>query len=128
MHAVSLTWEQVALLGLTYALVGAIGVFVGALLSAKPRFARVGAAGHASNEIKVLSDELRAIRNDLLALQSRVESAGAAAPPEKVESAYSQAIRLAQQGLDPAAVAAGCGISRGEADLIVAIYRASHRP
>lgn len=39
------------------------------------------------------------------------------------ESPYSQAIRLAQTGAEAEKVAAECGISRGEADLIVALYR-----
>ena len=40
-------------------------------------------------------------------------------------SPYAQAIQLAQQGLSPAEVAASCGISRGEAELVVALYRGS---
>ena len=43
------------------------------------------------------------------------------------ESPYAHAIRLAQQGADAQKVAAACGISRGEADLIVAIYRSAAR-
>ncbi|MGL4995905.1 MAG: DUF2802 domain-containing protein [Deefgea sp.] len=43
------------------------------------------------------------------------------------ESSYAQAIRLAQKGADAPEVAAVCGISRGEADLIVAIYRSAAR-
>ena len=39
------------------------------------------------------------------------------------DTPYSQAIRLAQQGADSEKVSAACGISRGEADLIVALYR-----
>ena len=42
---------------------------------------------------------------------------------EEHDSPYSQAIRLAQSGADADKVAAQCGISRGEADLIVALYR-----
>ncbi|WP_288842449.1 DUF2802 domain-containing protein [uncultured Deefgea sp.] len=43
------------------------------------------------------------------------------------ESPYAHAIRLAQTGADAPEVAAACGISRGEADLIVAIYRSAER-
>lgn len=39
------------------------------------------------------------------------------------ESPYSHAIRMAQTGAEAEKVAADCGISRGEADLIVALYR-----
>ena len=37
---------------------------------------------------------------------------------------YSQAMQMAQQGLDSGEVAASCGISRAEAELIVALQRA----
>jgi len=36
---------------------------------------------------------------------------------------YGQAILMAQQGLDAREVAAVCGLSRGEAELIVALYK-----
>jgi hypothetical protein len=45
----------------------------------------------------------------------------------QTDSPYAQAIRLAQQGADAPEVAITCGISRGEADLIVAIYRSAER-
>ena len=47
-----------------------------------------------------------------------------AAPPPPVQTPYSQAIQLARGGLDADAVASSCGISRGEAELIVAMHRA----
>lgn len=43
------------------------------------------------------------------------------------ESPYAHAIRLAEKGTDAFEVATICGISRGEADLIVAIYRSAER-
>ena len=36
---------------------------------------------------------------------------------------YAHAIQMAQQGLNVNEVAASCGISRGEAELIVALHR-----
>jgi len=44
--------------------------------------------------------------------------------PQVTPTPYSQAIQLAREGLDADAVAASCGISRGEAELIVAMHRA----
>jgi hypothetical protein len=38
-------------------------------------------------------------------------------------SAYGKAIELAKQGLDPDSLASQCGISRGEAELIIALHR-----
>ena len=84
------------------------------------------AARQLLERVESLEDQLVAVRRELAGI------ADAARPPaqpvEEAETAYSQAIRLARQGLDSSAVAAGCGISRGEAELIVALYRASQRP
>jgi hypothetical protein len=41
----------------------------------------------------------------------------------KSSGQYREAVEMAERGLDPAAVAENCGISRAEADLIVALYR-----
>lgn len=38
-------------------------------------------------------------------------------------SPYNLAIQMARQGAGAGEVASGCGISRGEAELIVALYR-----
>lgn len=123
MQAITLGWDQLALLAATYALVGMAGVFVGALWVARPRQGKVSVV-----EPHSLGDELSTLRREVESLKSQLESTSNKVPSPPVESAYSQAIKLAQQGLDSAAVAAGCGISRGEADLIVAIYLASQRP
>ncbi len=53
---------------------------------------------------------------------ARVEMPSTAPPP--LQTPYSQAIQMAQGGLDADAVASSCGISRGEAELIVAMHRA----
>ncbi|GAB3265724.1 DUF2802 domain-containing protein [Chitinimonas naiadis] len=76
--------------------------------------------------VETLEDQLHAVRRELAGLADSVQPQ--TPPPDEGETAYSQAIRLAKQGLDSSAVAAGCGISRGEAELIVALYRASQRP
>lgn len=47
------------------------------------------------------------------------------APPvtRETPSAYGKAIELAKQGLDPDSLASQCSISRGEAELIIALHR-----
>ncbi|QDQ28918.1 DUF2802 domain-containing protein [Chitinimonas arctica] len=79
-----------------------------------------------SQRLELLEDQLSALRRELAGLR---ETEPKIRPPEQApqETAYSQAMRLAQQGLDSSAVALGCGISRGEAELIVALYRAAPR-
>lgn len=44
-------------------------------------------------------------------------------PVRDAPSAYGKAIELARQGLDPDRLAAQCSISRGEAELIIALHR-----
>lgn len=76
--------------------------------------------------IEYLEDQLQSLRRELSGVSERNQPAEQPEPTS--ETAYAQAMRLAGQGLDSSAVAAGCGISRGEAELIVALYRASQRP
>jgi hypothetical protein len=45
--------------------------------------------------------------------------------PGEADTPYGQAIRMAREGRAVAEVASDCGISRGEAELIVALYRSS---
>lgn len=59
----------------------------------------------------------------LLAQQAPQPGFSADALSGEDDTPYSQAIRLAQQGADAEKVSTACGISRGEADLIVALYR-----
>ena len=44
---------------------------------------------------------------------------------ESADTPYGHAIRMAREGRAVAEVAGDCGISRGEAELIVALYRSS---
>jgi hypothetical protein len=60
-----------------------------------------------------------------LTAASRASSAPALPPPLLADAAtpYAQAIRMAREGRAVADMAIDCGISRGEAELIVALYR-----
>lgn len=64
-------------------------------------------------EIDALREQLQSLQHDVKQLK---RSQHAATP-------YGQAILMAQQGLDAREVAAVCGLSRGEAELIVALYK-----
>ena len=68
-----------------------------------------------------LSLEISELRKQVARLHSEVERLKSATPP--AVSPYNQAIQMARQGLSASEVASGCGISRGEAELIVALYR-----
>jgi len=124
MNGIFISWQQLLFLAFIV-----VGVYVAELLlflkkSASRKRHDEGDDGMAASALR---EEVRVLREALLALAARVDSK-VAPPAAEPESPYSQAIKLAKQGLDSNAVASGCGISRGEAELIVALYRASSRP
>jgi len=65
--------------------------------------------------------EIGDLRKQVARLQGEVEKLQAA--PVASVSPYNLAIQMARQGAGAGEVATGCGISRGEAELIVALYR-----
>lgn len=72
--------------------------------------------------------ELTDLKNKLAVLETRLarleENGGPAdALGERASNSYGKAFSLAKQGMDVAQVAATCGISRSEAELIVAMQR-----
>jgi len=71
--------------------------------------------------LNAVSLEVAELRKQVSRLQSEVDRIKSATPP--AVSPYNQAIQMARQGLSASEVASGCGISRGEAELIVALYR-----
>ncbi len=73
-------------------------------------------------EITRLREEVNALRRRLDAMEEQANRLPAP-PPVQDDSPYGQAVRLARQGLAAQDLAVRCGISRGEADLIVALNR-----
>ena len=71
--------------------------------------------------LNALSLEIGELRSQVARLQAELERLKSATPP--AASPYNQAIQMARQGLSASEVSSGCGISRGEAELIVALYR-----
>lgn len=86
-------------------------------------------ADAAQPKIDALESEIEQLREQILAIHQQLEDRPIP-QPQYAQSAsspsplYSQAIQMAQQGLGVDEVAAGCGISRGEAELIVAMHQA----
>jgi hypothetical protein len=124
MNGILITWQQLFILGVLV-----VGVYVAELwLFMRKSAKRQRGDGDAHRrELDALRFDIAALQDDMAALEARAEAASRQAVAEP-ESPYSQAIKLAKQGLDSNAVASGCGISRGEAELIVALYRAASRP
>lgn len=80
-------------------------------------------------KIAELESEIEQLREQILAIHQQLEDRPSPQPQfahatSASSSPYSQAIQMAQQGKGVDEVAAGCGISRGEAELIVAMHQA----
>jgi hypothetical protein len=67
------------------------------------------------------------LRQELEALRQRIEQLEASLPIKKedgeTDTPYNRAILLARQGYDAARLSEECGISRGEAELIVSMQK-----
>jgi uncharacterized coiled-coil protein SlyX len=71
--------------------------------------------------LNALSLEIAELRSQVVRLQTELDRLKSATPA--AISPYNQAIQMARQGLSASEVSSRCGISRGEAELIVALYR-----
>jgi hypothetical protein len=116
LNTITLTWAQVLVIVLA-----AIGLYVIELLS----FMR--AARRQAQQELFARERLDAMAAELTALRERVDALGKALEDirrgPKTSGQYREAVEMAERGLDAEALADNCGISRAEADLIVALYR-----
>lgn len=123
MESFVITWREL-LIGAVLVLAVYIAEMLLLMRSAKPRGWRVwqkGAEAHAkSRELQSLELDLSRLHEQVTRLQAEVEQLRA---QQIAVTPYTHAIQMAQQGLDVSEVAASCGISRGEAELIVALHR-----
>lgn len=97
------------------------GIIVLAIYIAELLLWMRGGPGRASGK------ELNALRARVTELERRLATLDGSEPENADELApatpYGKAFTLAKQGLDAAKLAANCGISRAEAELIVAMQR-----
>lgn len=125
MESFVITWREL-LIGASLVLAVYIAEMLLLMRSAKPSGWRVwqrGAEAHAqSRELQSLELELSRLHQQVNLLQTEVDQLKS---QQLTVTPYTQAIQMAQQGLEVAEVAANCGISRGEAELIVAMHRSS---
>lgn len=124
MESFIITWREL-LIGAVLVLAVYIAEMLLLMRSAKPRGWRIwqrGAEAHAkSREVQSLELEFTQLLERVDGLQKELEQLKAV--QQVAVTPYSQAIKMAQQGLDVNEVAISCGISRGEAELIVALHR-----
>ena len=123
MEAFVVTWRELAIV-----VIAILAIYVAALVlllrwsgAARLRWWRRRASvSEESSEVRQLMREVGDLRRQVARLQGELEKLQAAPVPSV--SPYNQAIQMARQGASAADVASGCGISRGEAELIVALY------
>lgn len=135
MNGIVITWAQLLYLGLILILFYAaeLLLFLRKSSQRKPHEAQmrrqieslIDEAAQSRQEIESLKVRLASlqIQHAQLMPQQSIQSESSHAHIREDVTPYSQAIHMAQLGADADEVAAGCGISRGEADLIVALYR-----
>jgi hypothetical protein len=124
MEALVVTWRELLIL-----VVVVLAIYVVELLlllrwsGARGNWSRARGA-NASPESATddgLRREVGDLRKQVARLQGEMDRLQAA--PRTSVSPYNLAIQMARQGAGAGEVASGCGISRGEAELIVALYR-----
>ena len=117
-----ITWKE-----LLIAAIVVLGVYIAELLllmhSSRGTGLTLWRRGAQAREIHELRKEIKELKERLARLEA---GEGAAVPADTAISAstpYTRAINLAKQGMDVGEVASSCGISRAEAELIVAMQR-----
>jgi hypothetical protein len=124
-----ITWRELLLVAVLV-----LAVYIAEMLllmrSAKPRGWRIwqrGAEAHAQAQVQVKNREVQSLELEFALLHEQVDKLQKELEQLKAQQAavtpYTHAIQMAQQGLNVNEVAASCGISRGEAELIVALHR-----
>ncbi|SMC23465.1 Protein of unknown function [Andreprevotia lacus DSM 23236] len=125
------TWQQ-----LLYGTLVLILFYVAQLLLFLRKNNRVGPGRDLHHQLEVQRGEIAALRQEVEGLKVRLAAlqlqqpaliqdgnAGHPLSDAEEETPYAQAIRMARLGADANHVASACGLTRGEADLIVALYR-----
>lgn len=127
MDTIVITWREVLI-----AAIVVLALYVTEMLlllrygrSPGLRLWRRGArASSESFAVTPLREEIAELKRQVGELRSEIAALKTAPPArEAAPTPYAQAIQLAKGGGQAAEVAARCGISRGEAELIVALYR-----
>lgn len=123
MESIVITWRE-----LMIAVVLILGVYAAEVLlltRSGKGFSRRGDNAARDRELQALEAEISGLYLRVDKLQDEVEQLKggqtAAVRP------YNDAVKMAGEGADVDQLAANCGISRGEAELIVAVNRLSHQ-
>lgn len=123
MESIVITWREllivVALILAVYVAEMLLLLRTGGSLLRKPRW--LGIIQEKRGELE-LRHEIEQIKQRLALLEARQQEAPEVDIPDA--SPYQRAIQLARQGWDVTSISDSCGISRGEAELIVSMHGA----
>ena len=129
MESFVITWREL-LIGAVLVLAVYIAEMLLLMRSAKPRGWRIwqrGAEANAEVQAQAINREVQSLEMEFAQLHEQVDRLQKELELLKAQQAvatpYTHAIQMAQQGLNINEVASSCGISRGEAELIVALHR-----
>ncbi len=122
LDSIVITWREllivVALILAVYIAEMLLLLRTGGSLLRKPRWLGIIQEKRAELELR---SEIEQLKQRLALLEAQLQQAPVDLPAET--SPYNRAIQLARQGRDAAGISESCGISRGEADLIVSMHR-----
>lgn len=121
MESLVITWRE-----LLVVIVLVLAVYIAEILLLMRAGGKIGWRARLINNEGGQRAELDALQGKVADLHERLEKIQAEIEEMKqtqVSTPYSKAIQSAQQGLDASQLAANCGISRGEAELIVALHK-----
>jgi hypothetical protein len=121
LEGIVITWREL--------LIGALlilGIYIAEVLLLT-RFGKGRSMGQGD---EVQEREIQALELDISRLHERLEKLQAEVDQlksgrENVARPYNEAVKMAEGGVDADNLAASCGISRGEAELIIAVNRLS---
>lgn len=122
MESIVITWREllvvVALILAVYIAEMLLLMRTGGSLLRKPRW--LSHIQEKRSELE-LRQEIEQLKERLTQLESKAQQPEPVVTNTEV-SPYQRAIQLARQGRDVTSIAEGCGISRGEAELIISMH------
>ncbi|TJZ74036.1 DUF2802 domain-containing protein [Chitiniphilus eburneus] len=127
MNGIVVTWPQLLYLGLVLIL-----FYVAELLLFLRKARRQPRDYELIQRQETLEDHVALLHREIEALKIRLAASShlqqePVIDASSAETPYAHAIRMARQGADVEDMVRECGISRGEADLIAALYRAERQ-
>ena len=136
MESIVITWRELLLLAAIaiFVYVAEAVMFLLKLKNIRPATAAVDLSAVQSQidgltaRVDLLQQSLSKFAAQPVSPPNSEQAPALAVPPapaltRETPSAYGKAIELAKQGVDPDSLASQCSISRGEAELIIALHR-----